>query len=39
MNRLFPAVSNLGRFRKASSDKAQVVGPRGRVEIDGEKYF
>ena len=39
MNRLFPAVSNLGRFRKAGSDKFQVVGPSGRVEINGEKYF
>ena len=39
MNRLFPAVSNLGRFRKAGSDKPQVVGPSGRVEINGDKYF
>ena len=39
MNRLYPAVSNLGRFRKAGTDKPQVAGPSGRIEIDGEKYF
>ena len=36
MNRLYPAVSNLGRFRKAGTDKPQVAGPSGRIEIDGE---
>lgn len=39
MYRLSPAVSNLGRFRKAGADRAQVAGPSGRVEINGEKYF
>ncbi len=39
MNRLYPSVSNLGRFRKAGTDKPQVVGSSGRIEINGEKYF
>ena len=39
MNRVFPAVSNLGRFRRGGSDKPQVLGPSGRIEINGEMYF
>ena len=39
LNRLYPAVSNLGRFRKGGTDKPQVVGSGGRIEIGGEKYF
>ena len=39
MNRLFPAVSNLGRFRKSGSHQPQAVGASGRIEINGEQYF
>ena len=37
--KILPAVSNLGRFRRAASPVPQIAGPSGRVEIHGEKYF
>ena len=39
INKFFPAVSNLGRFRTAGSQLPQVAGPSGRVEINGNKYL
>ena len=38
-HKFFPAVSNLGRFRGAGSQVAQIAGPNGRVEINGNKYL
>ena len=37
--KIFPAVSNLGRFRSAASPLPQLAGPSGRIEINGEKYL
>jgi len=38
-NKIFPAVSSLGRFRAAGSQLPQFAGSSGRVEINGEKYL
>jgi len=38
-NKIFPAVSSLGRFWAAGSQLPQFAGPSGRVEINDEKYL
>lgn len=38
-NKIFPAVSSLGRFRGAKTQRPQFALPSGRVEINGEKYL